>query len=408
MIGMALDTGKIRKDFPLLLRKLHGKPLAYLDNAATTQKPRQVLAAVREYYENSNANPHRGAHSLVAESGEKYEEARRRVARFINARPDEIIFTKNATESLNLVATILCRQAKAGGSALLTQMEHHSNIVPWQINAQAAGKGLKLQYAGIKSYGKLDEESVKQGLAMRPFVFSFTHVSNVLGVENDAKRLCSLAKKAGAYSCVDAAQSAPHMEMDVKGMGCDFLAFSGHKMLAPMGIGVLYMRKELQEELPPFLGGGGMIKSVSFSGSEWNSPPYKYEAGTPNVAGAIGLSAAIGYLEKVGLGKISAHERKLAKLCKEELSGISGTRFFGPEESGGIVSFNIGKIHAHDLGQFADEAGVAIRSGHHCAQPLMGLLGVPATARASFYLYNTEDEMKRLVAAMKAAAKKLG
>lgn len=408
MSNMELDTGKIRKEFPILSRRLNGKPLAYLDNAATTQKPRQVLAAVQEYYENSNANPHRGAYSLVEESGERYEEARRRVAAFINAKPEEIIFTKNATESLNLVAAVLCRQAKTGQTALLTQMEHHSNIVPWQINAQAAGKGLKLKYVKIRSYGKLCNESVEEELARRPFVFSFTHVSNVLGSQNDAKKLCALAKKAGAYSCVDAAQSVPHMKVDVKSIGCDFLAFSGHKMLAQTGVGVLYMKKELQETLPPFLGGGGMIKSVSFSGTEWNSPPYKYEAGTPNVAGAVGLAAAIEYLGKIGLGKISAHEKKLAKICKERLSEISGIRFFGPEESGGIVSFNIGKIHAHDLGQFADEAGVAIRTGHHCAQPLMGLLGVPATARASFYLYNTEHEVERLAAAMKTAAEKLG
>ena len=406
MAGMALGTGKIRADFPILSRKLNGKPLAYLDNAATTQKPRQVLDAVREYYESSNANPHRGSYSLVAESGEKYETARKRVARFINAKPEEIIFTKNATESLNLVAAVLCRQAKTGSTALLTQMEHHSNIVPWQINAH--GSGLKVRYVKIRSYGKLCNDSVDEELARHPFVFSFTHVSNVLGEKNDAEKLCALARKAGAYSCVDAAQSVPHMKVDVKEMGCDFLAFSGHKMLAPMGIGVLYMKKELQETLPPFLGGGDMIKSVSFAGSEWNSPPYKYEAGTPNVAGAVGLAAAIGYLEKIGLGKIAAHERKLAKVCKEELSEISGMRFFGPEESGGIVSFNILDIHAHDLGQFADEAGVAIRTGHHCAQPLMQLLGVPATARASFYLYNTEDEVGRLAAAMKLAARKLG
>lgn len=401
-----MDVQTIRRDFPILSRKLNEKPLAYLDNAATTQKPVQVLDAVRKYYENSNANPHRGAYSLVAESGEKYEAARRRVAKFINAKPEEIIFTKNATESLNLVATILCRQAKAGGTALLTQMEHHSNIVPWQINAH--GNGLKVRYATIRSYGKLCNESVDEELARHPFVFSFTHVSNVLGAKNDAKKLCALARKAGAYSCVDAAQSVPHMKVDVKEIGCDFLAFSGHKMLALMGIGVLYMKKELQGTLPPFLGGGDMIKSVSFASSEWNSPPYKYEAGTPNVAGAVGLASAIDYLEKIGMGKISAHEATLAKLCKEKLSEINGIRFFGPEESGGIVSFNIGGIHAHDLGQFADEAGVAIRTGHHCASPLMGLLGVPATARASFYLYNTEDEVGRLVAAMKVAARKLG
>ena len=401
-----LDVEKIRADFPLLKRKMNGKRLAYLDNAATTQKPVQVLEAMDDYYRNFNANVNRGAYRLGGESTEKYEAARRNIASFINAKPEEIIFTKNATESLNAVAAITCETAQRGSTALLTQMEHHSNIVPWQL--QAKKNGLKVRYVKIRSYGALCNEDVEEELERCPFIFSFTHVSNVLGAVNDAAKLCRMAKKAGAYSCVDAAQSVPHMDVDVKKIGCDFLAFSSHKMLGPNGVGALYMRKELQETLPPFLGGGDMIKSVSFEESTWNAPPYKYEAGTPNVAGAIVLSAAVDYLKKVGLKNIEEHEKKLAKHCRKELSPIKGIRFHGPREGAGIVSFNIGKIHAHDVGQFADDEAVAIRTGHHCAQPLMKLLGEPATARASFYLYNTEDEVERLAGSMRKCQKALG
>ena len=402
---MPLNVEKIRRDFPILLREMNGKPLAYLDNAATTQKPRAVLQAVVKYYEAHNANVHRGAYSLADEATGIYQGARASIAGLINARPDEIIFTRNATEALNLVASVTSQQAETGGGILLTQMEHHSNIVPWQL---AAGRSsLKLEYVKISREGKLDGTSLENCLSSPPFLFSFTHVSNVLGTVNDAAQLCRMARRAGAYSCVDAAQSVPHMKVDVKAMGCDFLAFSGHKMLGPTGIGVLYMRKELQEKLPPFLGGGDMIKRVSFEKSEWNRPPYKFEAGTQDVAGVVGLAAAVGYIRKIGLRKIAEHEKKLAKLCREELASVPGIEFYGPGNGTGIVPFNLKCIHAHDAGEFANQDGIAIRAGHHCAQPLMGLLGVPATCRASFYIYNTEEEVERLAASMRRCQKAL-
>ncbi len=402
---MPLDVWKIRGDFPILSRKMNGKPLAYLDNAATTQKPRAVLEAMRGYYEAHNANVHRGAYSLADEATESYHEARASIARHINARHDEIIFTRNATEALNLVASVATQQAAKGSRILLTQMEHHSNIVPWQLASER--RGLPLDYVKISREGKLDETSLESCLSSPPFLFSFTHVSNVLGTINDAARLCSMARKAGALSCTDAAQSVPHMRVDVKKIDCDFLAFSGHKMLGPTGIGVLYMRKELQERLPPFLGGGDMIKRVSFEKSEWNGPPYKFEAGTQDVAGAVGLAAAVAYIRKIGLGKIAEHERRLAKLCREELASVPGIESYGPRSGAGIVPFNLEGIHAHDAGEFANQDGIAIRAGHHCAQPLMGLLGVPATCRASFYLYNTEEEAGRLAASMRRCHKAL-
>jgi cysteine desulfurase/selenocysteine lyase len=402
-----LDVEKIRSDFPILSRKMNGKPIAYLDNAATTQKPVQVIEAMDGYYRNANANPHRGNYSLVEEATEAYEGARKKVAAFAGAKPEEIIFTRNATESLNLVANVTCQQAKPGSTVLLTQMEHHSNIVPWQLGAKR--HGLKLRYVKMRSYGALCNEDAEGGLEQKPFVFSFTAASNVLGAANDSAKLAKMAKNAGALACIDAAQAAPRTKIDVKKIGCDFLAFSGHKMLGPTGIGVLFMRRELQEELLPFLGGGDMIKSVSFDSASYNAPPCKYEAGTPNVAGAVGLSAAIDYLQKVGMEKIAEHEKKLAKYCRNELAGIKGIQFYGPKKSeSGIVSFNIGRIHAHDLGEFANSEGIAIRAGHLCAQPLMGLLKVPAVARASFYIYNTEEEAERLVESMKKAAKVLG
>lgn len=403
---MALDAGRIREDFPILKRKFSGKALAYLDNAATTQKPVQVLEEMDDYYRNHNANVNRGAYRLGGEATEKYDAARANIAKFINAEPEEIIFTRNATESLNLVASVVCENAKPGSTILLTQMEHHSNIVPWQL--QAKRKGLKVRYVKLRSYGALCKEDVDTELSRAPFIFSFTHASNVLGAVNDAAGFARKAKKAASLVCVDAAQSVPHMKVDVKRIGCDFMAFSGHKMLGPTGVGILYMRKELQETLPPFLGGGDMIKSVSFEESTWNVPPYKYEAGTPNVAGAVGLSAAIDYLKKVGMGAIEAHEKKLAKYCRQELSRIKGIRFHGPKDGAGIVSFNIGSIHAHDAGQFADDEAIAIRTGHHCAQPLMKVLGEAATCRASFYLYNIEEEADRLAAAMKKCQKVMG
>jgi cysteine desulfurase/selenocysteine lyase len=404
-----LDTEKIREDFPILSRKVRRKPLAYLDNAATTQKPNAVIDAIAQYYRSSNANPHRGTSSLSQEATEIYEGARKKVAAFVGAKPQEIIFTRNATESLNLAAHMageVTRGVRRGRDGiLLTQMEHHSNIVPWQLLAKRRGR--KLKFVKVRSYGALCNEDVS-GMLGGCSIFSFTHLSNVLGTVNDAKALCSKAAKAGALSVVDGAQSVPHLEVNVKEIDCDFLAFSGHKMLGPTGIGVLYARKELQEKSEPFLGGGDMIRQVGFERSTWNDAPYKFEAGTPNVAGAVGLAAAIDYLKNVGMGNIEEHEAGLGKRCVQELEGIGGMRVLGPKKNRtGIVAFNIGKLHAHDVGEFADEDGIVIRTGHHCAQPLMAVLGETASCRASFYLYNTSEEVERLAASMRRAAKAL-
>ncbi len=404
-----LDTEKIREDFPILSRKVRGKPLAYLDNAATTHKPLAVLQAMDDYYLSSNANPHRGTSSLSQQATEIYEGARKKAAAFVGAKPEEIIFTRNATESLNLAAHMageLTQGMRRGSDGiLLTQMEHHSNIVPWQLLAKRQGRRIK--YVKVRSYGALCNEDA-EGMLKGSSVFSFTHLSNVLGVANDAKALCSKAKKAGALSVVDAAQSVPHLPVNVKEIGCDFLAFSGHKMLGPTGIGVLYARKELQEKAEPFLGGGDMIKQVNFESSTWNDVPYKFEAGTPNVAGAVGLAAAVDYLKKVGMENIEMHEAQLGKSCAEELEEIVGMRILGPKKNrAGIVAYNIRKLHPHDLGEFADEDGIVIRTGHHCAQPLMKVLGEGASCRASFYIYNTQEEVERLSASMKRAAKAL-
>lgn len=400
-----LDVEKIRRDFPILGREFSGKPLAYLDNAATTQKPVQVIEAMDEYYRNYNANINRGAYQLAEEATEKYESARKNVASFIGAKAEEVIFTANATESLNAVASIVCEKAKKGKSVLVTKMEHHSNIVPWQIHAKK--NGLRLSYVNLKD-GRLDGEDAERKLAAKPAVFSFTSLSNVLGVANDSASLCRQAHDNGALACVDATQSVPHTEVDVRDIDCDFMAFSGHKMLGPTGIGVLYMKRGLQERLGPFLGGGGMILEVGLQKSTWNRPPYKFEAGTPNPAGAIGLSAAVDYLKGIGMDEVAAHEKRLAAYCRERLGEVEGIRFHGGSGESGIVSFNVGGIHAHDVEQFADKEGVAIRAGHHCAMPLMKEFGEIATARASFYIYNNEEEIGRLVAGVKNAQKTLG
>jgi cysteine desulfurase/selenocysteine lyase len=395
---MAFDVGKIREDFPILSRRVNGNALAYLDNAATTQKPKAVLDAMRDYYENSNANAHRGGHALAEEATEIYENARKKVARFIGASPEEIIFTRNATEALNFVAMMT---VKKGTRVLLSQLEHHSNIVGWQL------RGARLEYAMIRGYGGICISDTAERLQKRPAVFSFSHASNVLGNVNDAANLCKMAKKAGALSCVDAAQSAPHVKLDVREIGCDFLAFSAHKMLGPAGIGVLYIRKEAGERLAPVFGGGGMIEDVGWQESAFAAAPQKFEPGTQDVAGAVGLAAAMDYLEGVGMAAIGRHVAGLHKACVDELPGIAGVRIYGNGSKTGIVSFNVGKLHAHDVSEFASQEGVMIRAGHHCAKPLMRLLGVSATARASFYLYNTEGEAGRLVAALKRAKKVL-
>jgi len=401
---MAFDVEKIRGDFPILARKINGKPLAYLDNAATTQKPLAVLEAMRDYYENSNANAHRGGNALAEEATEIYENARKRLARFIGAAPSEIVFTRNATEALNLAARFCAGQLGAK-KILLTEMEHHSNIVNWQLAAKSAGASI--DYVRMRSYGKLCRSDFEERLAKGPDAFSFTHASNVLGTVNDADALCRLARKAGALSVVDGAQSVPHMKVDMHSVGCDFFAFSAHKMLGPTGLGVLYVRKGLADRLEPIFGGGGAIESVMLSGTAFARAPQKFEPGTQDVAGAVGLAAAIDCLEKTGMGAIEKHVAALHGACVDGLKEAGSVEIYGNGRKTGIVSFNVGRLHAHDIAQIASDDGVMLRAGHHCCQPLMAALGAPATARASFYLYNTEEEAQRLVASVKRAKKVL-
>jgi cysteine desulfurase/selenocysteine lyase len=402
-----MKVSDCRKDFKILGRKIHGKPLVYLDNAATTQKPRQVIEAVKKYYEDSNANVHRGVHALSEEATQKFEEARTKVAKFVNAEPEEIIFTKNATEALNLVANSLGRAGKAR-RVLSTELEHHSNIVPWQLLQEF--EGAKLDFVPVSEEGFLEFEGVQEKLEKLggAGVFSFSMASNVLGAINPVKEFCKEARELGVVSVVDAVQGVPQMPVDVKKLGCDFLAFTGHKMLAPMGVGVLWGRKELLEELPPFLGGGDMIRRVSLKESEWNELPWKFEAGTPNVGGAVGLGAAVDYLKKIGLNKVREHERKLTGIVLEEFEGMKGIRVLGPLDSqkrGGLVSFVLKGVHAHDVATFLDSKGIAVRSGHHCAMPLHEKFGIPASTRASFYVYNTEEEAQRFCWEVKKLAK---
>ncbi len=398
---MAFDVDRIREDFPILARKMNGKQLAYLDNAATTQKPAAVLEAMRSYYENSNANAHRGGNALAEQATDIYENARKRVARFIGAEPSEIVFTRNATEALNLSARF-CVEQMGAKKVLLTEMEHHSNIVNWQLAAK--GKA-SIKYVKMRDLGGICKEDVT-GLGADS-VFSFTHASNVLGAVNDAALLCRLAKKAGALSVVDGAQSVPHMKVDVHKIGCDFFAFSAHKMLGPTGLGVLYIRKELAGLLEPVFGGGGAIKSVQLSGTSFARAPQKFEPGTQDVAGAVGLSAAIDYLKKIGMGAIERHVAALRGACVESLKEVGGVHVYGNGSKTGIVSFNVGRLHAHDIAQIASDDGVMLRAGHHCCQPLMKAIGASATARASFYLYNTKDEAQQLAAAVARAKKVL-
>ena len=394
-----LDPEIIKQDFPIFKRRVYGKPLIYLDNAATTQKPRQVVEAIREFYENYNANVHRGVYKLSVEATEAFENARAKVAKFINAKDSEIVFTKNATEALNLVAYSwgLCN-LKRGDRILLTEMEHHSNIVPWQLVAKHTGA--VVDYIPINEDGLLVDEDVDRLLNLGPKIVSITQASNVLGTINNVKEIVGKAHRVGAITVVDAAQSVPHMQVDVKDLDCDFLAFSGHKALGPLGVGVLYGKRDLLKEMNPFLGGGDMISRVSLSGAEWNELPWKFEAGTSSVADVIGLGAAVDYLNSLGMGRVRAHEVKLTEYALKRLSEISDIRIYGPmdlDKRGAVISFNLSSIHPHDLATILDEEGIAIRAGHHCAMPLMTKLGVTATARASFYIYNSETDIDVLV-----------
>ncbi len=405
----APDWAALRADFPILHQTIHGQPLVYLDNAATTQKPRAVIAALARYYEQDNANVHRAIHELSYRATTAYEAARARTAQFINAAaPEEIVFTRGTTESINLVAYALTSRLKPGDAILATEMEHHSNLVPWQLLARRTGAQLRfVPVTGDE--GLLDLGNLDRLLAGGVKLFAFTHVSNSLGTINPVAELCARARRHGVLSLVDAAQSAGHMPVDVRALGCDFLAFSGHKMAGPTGIGALYGRRELLESLDPFQGGGEMIASVEFERSTWNKVPHKFEAGTPDIAGAVGLHAAMDYLDAVGRAPIAAHDTELARAAFARLQDIPGIRLLGPPgERGSLVSFALPGVHAHDVVTFADQEGVALRGGHHCTQPLLRKLGVPATTRASFYFYNTPEEVVRLAEVIHRAAKFFG
>jgi cysteine desulfurase/selenocysteine lyase len=398
------DVQEIRHDFPILEREVNGKRLVYLDNAATSQKPRQVIQALADYYEQHNANIHRGVHRLAEEATAAYEEARQMVARFIGA-PDTraLIFTRGTTESINLVAHAWGRKVlREGDEVVLTEAEHHSNLVPWQLAAQATGA--RLRFIPIQDDGTLDLEEAERLIGPKTRLVGCIHASNVLATINPVEKLAGMAHDTAALMLVDGAQSAPHLPVDVEALGCDFFACSGHKMLGPTGVGVLWGRPEILEEMDPFLGGGEMIREVHLDYSTWNDLPYKFEAGTMNIAQAVGLGAAVDYLDALGMENVREHERWLGEYAHRRLSEIEGITVYGPEKDRtGLVSFSLPDVHPHDLSQLLDEEGVAIRSGHHCAQPLMRRLGVAATARASFYLYNTDEEVDALVEALVGA-----
>ncbi|MBA2441696.1 MAG: cysteine desulfurase [Rubrobacter sp.] len=404
------DIAKVRRDFPILGREVDGKPLVYLDNAATSQKPRQVLDALTQHYERHNANIHRGVHRLAEESTAAYEEARAKVARFIGApETTGLVFTRGTTESINLVAHGWGRKnLREGDEVVLTETEHHSNLVPWQLAARDTGA--RLRFIPVRDDGTLDMEEAERLIGPRTRMVAAVHASNVLGTVNPVERLAELAHGAGALMLVDGAQSAPHLPVDVGSLGCDFFAASGHKMLGPMGIGYLWGRTDLLREMDPFLGGGEMIREVHLDHSTWAEVPYKFEAGTMNVAGAVGLGAAVEYLESLGMENVREHERQLGEYAYRRLSEeLEGITIYGPEaDRTGVVSFDLPGVHPHDLSQLLDEEGIASRSGHHCCQPLMRRLGVSSTARASFYLYNTGDEVDRLAEALAEARKFFG
>ena len=388
-----------RKDFPILDQEVRGHPLVYFDNAATSQKPKQVIDALVHYYEHDNSNVHRGIHELSNRATAGYEGARKRVAQFINAGSEnEIVFTRGTTESINLVASAWGNaHLREGDVILLTEMEHHSNIVPWQLLADRTGA--KLRYVPITSDEHiLDLSKLDELLTPEVKIFSMVHISNALGVVNPVAELCERARKQGIITLVDAAQSGGHCPIDVQEIGCDFFAISGHKMCAPTGIGCLYGRMEILEQTPPYQGGGEMISSVEYHNSEWNTVPHKFEAGTPDISGPIGLHAAMDYLDAIGRDKLFKHDQHLSQYAHGRLEEIPGIRLFGPKEGrAGLVSFLLDDVHAHDVVTLADHVGVALRGGHHCTQPLMRKLGVPSTARASFYFYNTEKEVDRLI-----------
>jgi cysteine desulfurase/selenocysteine lyase len=398
-----LDAAKIRADFPILNQEAYpGVPLVYLDNAASSQKPQPVIQAMTDYYQHYHANVHRGIHRLSEEATNRYEAAREKVARFINA-PDasQIIWLRNATEGFNLVAYTWGRaNIQAGDEILLTEMEHHANLVPWQMLAEE--KGAVLRFVPFKEDGTLDLTDLPSLLTRKTKLFSFTAMSNVYGTINPVKELVKAGHDVGAVVMVDAAQSVPHLPVDVQDLDCDFLAFSGHKMCGPTGIGVLYGRRELLEAMPPFMGGGDMIRRVQLEHSTWNDLPWKFEAGTPSIAEAIGLGTAVDYLTAIGMDNIHAHEQFITNYALEALSEVQGVKLYGPPASqkGGVAAFTLEGVHPHDVAELIDKEGIAIRAGHHCAMPLHRKLGVSATARASFYLHTTTGEIDKLIASL--------
>ncbi|HET7511552.1 MAG TPA: SufS family cysteine desulfurase, partial [Chthoniobacterales bacterium] len=402
--SMTDDLHNHRNDFPLLRQNMNGHPLAYLDNAATTQKPRAVIEELRRYYERDNANVHRGLHELSARATEVYEAARGRVARFLGAADEkEIVFTRGTTESINLVAQAWGGKfLKKGDVILLTEMEHHSNLVPWQL--LAARIDARLRFLPVHDDGTLALEALSSLLTPEVKLFSFTHVSNSLGTINPVSELCSRARAVGAVTLVDLAQSAGHLPVNVRDLGCDFAAFSGHKMAGPTGVGGLYGRAEILQALPPWHGGGEMITSVTLEKSSFKKPPHRFEAGTPNIAGAIGLAAAIEYLEGIGRNAIFEHDARLTAHALERLSEIPGLHLVGRQANrGAAISFVLDCAHPHDVTTFADRRGLALRGGHHCNQPLMRRFGVSGTTRASFYFYNTEAEVDRMIEILREA-----
>lgn len=397
---MSINVDQIRKDFPILERETaNGRRVIYLDSTATSQKPLEVIDAMNDYYHRSNANIHRGVHTLAEEATALYENARERIARFINAASSrEVVYTRNTTESINLVAYSWARaNLKSGDLVILTEMEHHSNLVPWHMLQME--RGIELEFIHVTEDGLLDLDAYKSLLDRNPKLVSFTHMSNVLGTINPAAEIIHLAHSAGALTLVDGAQSVPHLSVDVQALDADFYAFSAHKMCGPTGIGVLYGKSALLEGMPPFLGGGDMIKEVKLRSFRANTLPHKFEAGTPAIAEAVGFGAAVDYLTKVGMDDIAAHEHEITEYALERLEEVPGVKVFGPtaDKKGGVTAFTLAGVHPHDVAQILDQDGIAVRAGHHCAQPLHEKFGIPATSRASFYLYSTKEEVDLLI-----------
>lgn len=403
-----IATNPIADQFPILKRKIHGKPLVYFDNAASSQKPQRVLDAISNYYSTSHSNVHRGVHTLSQIATEQFEASRMRMQQFLNARSSrEIIFTKGCTDAINLVAYVMADAVFGpGDEILITEMEHHSNIVPWQMAAQRSGA--KLVVANVNDRGELDMDDFRAKLTESTKLVSVVHVSNALGTVNPVNEIVEAAKKVGALTLIDGAQSAPHMKIDVQEMGCDFYVLSGHKMYGPTGTGILFAREEVMEKMPPYQGGGEMIKTVTFEKTTYNELPFRYEAGTPNIAGAIGLAEAADFIDEIGIEEIARIEQRLTEYAHEKLGEIEGIRFIGTaKHKTSVVSFLIEGTHPTDVGTIVDKLGYAVRTGHHCTQPLMDRYGIPGTVRASFSAYNTTDEIDGFAKAVARAAKML-